>query len=159
MREQLQYYLPPYNMVTSPYLKQVLKGDKKFLKAAEVRICNPPHYDEISVTRLYDKCILLPGMADYFPDKYPKGRQCAREYFFSVLSTLHPDYTRQLLLKSKKDRFAGEEEEDVQEQIEIAEEWADALKAFPQFSRSKGRMVRNKISLFRLMPFIFRCIF
>ena len=37
-------------MVTVPFLKQVLKGEKKLLKAENVKICNPPKYDEISVT-------------------------------------------------------------------------------------------------------------
>ena len=74
-------------------------------------------------------------MKDYFPDAYPKGRQCSREYFFSILATLHPDYTSQLLMKSKKDRFAGEGDDAKQEMIEIDDTWAEELKAFPQFAR------------------------
>jgi len=84
-------------MVTSPFLKQVLKGDKKFLKAKDVVHCNPPRYDEISVNNLYDPCIKMEGMKDYFPDQYLKGRTCTREYFFTVLATIHPDYTKKLL--------------------------------------------------------------
>ena len=42
--------MPPFYMVTAPFLKQVLKGEKTLLKAAHVTICNPPKYDEISVT-------------------------------------------------------------------------------------------------------------
>ena len=126
--------MPPFNMVTYPFLKMILKGDKKLLKTNEVRICNPPRYDEISVARLYDTCVKLPGMLDYFPDVYPKGRQCSREYFFSILSTLHPEYTKELLMKSKQVRFAGEEEEQVQETIEVSDVWAEQLKAFPQFT-------------------------
>ena len=41
--------------------------------------CNPPKYDEISVAKLYADCIQLPGMVEYFPDVYPKGRTCSRE--------------------------------------------------------------------------------
>ena len=78
-KEQLQYYMPPYTMVTAPFLKQVLKGEKQLLKAAAVTICNPPKYDEISVAKLYPDCIKLPGMAEHFPDVYPKGRTCNRE--------------------------------------------------------------------------------
>ena len=40
----------------------------------EVRFCNPPAFDEIGVRALYDKVLKLPGMAQYFPDKLPKGR-------------------------------------------------------------------------------------
>ena len=73
LKEQLQYYMPPYSMVTAPFLKQVLKGEKTLLKAADVIICNPPKYDEISVTKLYAECLQLPDMAIHFPDTYAKG--------------------------------------------------------------------------------------
>ena len=66
--------MPPINMITAPFLKQVLKGEKKLRKTQEVKICNLPRYDEISVMQLYDKCLELDGMKDYFPDAYPKGR-------------------------------------------------------------------------------------
>ena len=82
------------------------------MKAKMVRHCNPPKYDEISVTNLYDQCITMEGMKEYFPDEYPKGRQCSREYFFSILSTLHPEYTEELLMKCKKDRFGLEQQQE-----------------------------------------------
>ena len=79
LKEQLQYYMPPYTMITAPFLKQVLKGEKQLLKIADVINCNPPKYDEISVVKLYDDCLKLPGMTEHFPDVYPKGRTCNRE--------------------------------------------------------------------------------
>ena len=100
--------MPPESMLNAKWLKQILSGDKKLLKAKEARHCNPPKYDEISVANLYNECIAMEGMADYFPDEYPKGRQCSREYFFTILASLHPEYTDELLLKCKKDRFGGE---------------------------------------------------
>ena len=103
--------MPPYAMVTAPFLKQIFKREKKLLKAYDVKICNPPKYDEISVTQLYDACIKLDGMAECFPDRYPKGRSCSREYFFTILNTKHPEYTNKLILNSKFVRFAGEQED------------------------------------------------
>ena len=79
LKEQLQYYMPPYTMVTAPFLKQILKGDKQLLKVAAVIKCNPPKYYEISVAKLYADCIQLPGMVEHFPDVYPKGRTYSRE--------------------------------------------------------------------------------
>ena len=79
LKEQLQYYMPPYTMVTAPFLKQVLKSEKRLLKIKDVIKCNPPKYDEISVAKLYADCIQLPGMVEHFPDVYPKGRTCSRE--------------------------------------------------------------------------------
>ena len=98
-------------MVTSAWLRQILKGEKKLMKASEVKVCNPPKYDEISVLNLYEPCLELDGMSDYFPDKYPKGRMCCREYFFTILSTLYPTYLRDMLRKSKSDRFALNDDE------------------------------------------------
>ena len=80
----------------------------------------------------------MPGMAQHFPDEYPKGRTCAREYFFSVLATVHPEYTESLILHSKKQRYDGDEEEDQKEKIEIDPSWEAELKAFPHFA-SKSR--------------------
>ena len=111
-----------------------MSGDKKLLKIKEARHCNPPRYDEISVANLYDKCMLLEKMADYFPDEYPKGRGCAREYFFTVLATLHPEYTEQLLLNCKKVRYAVDETAEKKDAILMSEEWEHQLREFPQFS-------------------------
>ena len=85
-------------MLISTWLKQILKGQKKLLKAKEARYCNPPKLPEISVKNLYDKCLQLEGMADYFPNRYPRGRSCDRSYFFTVLASLYPDYVEKLLL-------------------------------------------------------------
>ena len=52
-----QYYMPPYVMVTKDHLKHVLAGRKIFFKMSEVKFCNIPTYDELSVKGLYDKVI------------------------------------------------------------------------------------------------------
>ena len=114
-------------MVTYPFLKKVLMKEKKLLKMKDVRPCHPPRYDEISVGNLYEKCLKLDGMADYFPDEYPKGKQCSREYFFTVLHTLYPDETREMILKAKKLRIPGDSDETVAETIVIDEEWKQQL--------------------------------
>ena len=51
----------------------------------------PPHYDELAVCRIYDQVVAQPGMAQYFPDSFPKGRQVDKTYFYVVWNTLHPD--------------------------------------------------------------------
>ena len=76
-------------MLISTWLKQILRGEKKLLKAKDARHCNPPKLAEISVKNLYEKCLQLEGMADYFPNHYPKGRSCDRSYFFTVLASLY----------------------------------------------------------------------
>jgi hypothetical protein len=76
----------------------------------------------------------MPGMAELFPDKYPKNRSCNREYFFSILATVHPEYTDKLLKQSKEIRFGAEGEAQKTELIDMDPIWYDQLKEFPQFS-------------------------
>ena len=115
--------MPSYQMITTDYLKQILRGDKELLKMSEVRYCNPPHYDEISVSELYEPCLKMPGMAAYFPDTYAKGRTCSRQYFFAILATLHPEYTDKLIKRSKEMRFGIEGEKQQSEVIEMDPAW------------------------------------
>ena len=61
-----------YNLITKDYLKQIFANKKTLFKTSEIKTCNPARYDEISVAQLYDPCIKMPGMAQYFPDQYPK---------------------------------------------------------------------------------------
>ena len=92
-------------MVTVNWVKEVLSGEKEWLKAANVVHANPPRYDEISVKNLYDYVVSDPEMAKYFPSSYPKGRSCNREYFFSVVATLQPEYFQKLIRTCKDSRF------------------------------------------------------
>ena len=97
-------------MITSTWVKLVFAGKKKWLKAKEVVHANPPRYDEISVTQLYDYVMTLPRMAQYFPDAYPKGRSCNRKLAFCFmliflfnsrrLFLLHPCNRASLVLRA-----------------------------------------------------------
>lgn len=83
--------MPPYEMVTKDHLKAVLAEEKDLLKMKQVRFVNAPAYDEIGVKALYDKVVQQPGMAKYFPNKYPKGRQCEKQYMFNIWNSIHPE--------------------------------------------------------------------
>ena len=74
-------------------------------------------------------------MAAYFPDSYPKGRQCDRVYFFTVLGTLHPEYARALILKAKENRYQIDMAEQKADAIVLEPDWEAQLKEFPQLNR------------------------
>ena len=59
------------------------------MKKRDVVYIDVPKYDELSVKKLYDNLLSLDGMDKYFPDSYPKGRICDRDYMFNVANTLH----------------------------------------------------------------------
>ena len=85
-------------MCTKDILRDIFAGKKQLMKLKEVKFISVPKYDEISVKALYTKLLSLPNMAKYFPDKYPKGRQCDRDYYlFNIAQTLHPEVMSQLI--------------------------------------------------------------
>ena len=124
----------PYDQLTANYLKQVLGGDKLLKKASDIKLCNPPHFDEVSVTSLYGKCIKLEGMSKYFPDHYAKGRRCNRAYFFGILNTLYPDYVSELITNSKSIRYAAESEAQKVNTIAMTPEWERELREYPNYA-------------------------
>ena len=83
---------------------------------SEVRFINVPAFPEVSVKNLYHKMIKMEGMSQYFPDKYPKGRQCPREYMFSVWNTKTSDVVMEIV-KHKNWVQYGTENEHVKEEF------------------------------------------
>ena len=66
--------MPPMEMFTKDFMKDVLNGSKKLLKMKDVKFVNVVKYDELSVKGLYPKLLSLEGMPQYFPNRYAKGR-------------------------------------------------------------------------------------
>ena len=84
-------------MFTKDYAKLVFSGAKKLLKNRDVRHVEVTKFDELSVKNLYDEFMALEGVKHYFPDSYPKGRVCDREYMFNIVNTLHENVVSELL--------------------------------------------------------------
>jgi hypothetical protein len=92
-------------MLTKDHLKAILSGEKELMKMSEVRFCNPPAFDEISVKAMYDKAIKRPNMAKYFPTKYAKGRSCCKEYFYNIWNTVHPNDVKEIIAHANEQRY------------------------------------------------------
>ena len=88
----------------------VFAGKKRFLKKGEVKGCNAPLYDELSVSNLWPMLQEDEQFMQYFPDKYAKGRMPTREYFFNVLNTLKYDYCQQLIKHANEMRTSVKNE-------------------------------------------------
>ena len=89
--------MPNYEMFTKDFAKEVFAGRKRLLRMNEVKFVNVTRYEELSVKNLYDKFLSLEGMKFYFPDKYAKGRACARDYLFNIANTLYEQITQELI--------------------------------------------------------------
>jgi len=79
-------------------------------------------------------------MADFFPEKYPKGCPCKKAYMYNVWNTVHPDQVKQVLDYANNLRFSIEADKVKEDTILITEQWREELEAMPFISKQKGRM-------------------
>jgi hypothetical protein len=61
----------------------------------------------------------------FFPDLLPKNRYPARQYFFDVLNTIHPDYLKQVVDHASKQRMSMDGVDLKNDAIEITDEWME----------------------------------
>ena len=115
--------MPPYDIVTKDYLKDVFQEKKDFFKMSEVKFCNPPAYDEIGVKALYDKILKQQNMAKFFPDKLPKGRQMDRSYMYNIWNTVHPEQVKAVIEHANEVRYGSKNERMQDESIKITDKW------------------------------------
>ena len=125
----------PYEMCTKDVLRDIFAGKKNVLKLNQVNFIHVDKYDELSVKNLYERLIKLPEMAALFPDKYPKGRQCDREYMFNIANTLHPEVMKELVQYAHRLRHDINGAQQEQEAVLATEHWADELRSMPYFSK------------------------
>ena len=88
-------------------------------------------FDELSVKNLYDGLMQLEGCLLYFPDSYPKGRVCDREYMFNVVNTLHEEIITEILQHALRQRHILNEDFQKQESILISDHWKREFKNLP----------------------------
>ena len=127
-------------MITKDFLKLVLQDKKKLLTMQELRVINVPCYDELSVKNLYPRLVLKPEVMLHFPDNYPTGRQCDRQYLFNVWNTLFPSEVATCLEHANQLRFSILNQRVKEDSILISEAWVEQLQAMSFSSHKKGKM-------------------
>jgi hypothetical protein len=130
----VQLYLPPENNINKDFLKQVLDEEKDFLELSAVKFVQVPFYDELGVAKLFPMMHNNPRFMKYFQDRYSKGRLPDRAYFFNVLSTVEPDYTKELIKNANEMRNSSKNEDQAAVQITISDNWYEKLNAMPFIS-------------------------
>ena len=127
-------------MVNKQFFKDVLANKKDLIRIFDVKFCNAPAFDEIGVKALYERVLKRPGMAKYFPDKYPKGKACNREYMYNIWHTIHPEEVQQVIAHANSQRYSITAEKQAQEAILISDKWMEEIEAMLFTSKIKGRM-------------------
>ena len=77
----------------------------------------------------------MPGMAELFPDKYPKGRQCCRTYMYNVWNTLYPEDVMAVINHANSQRFSIQNDQMKEDSIMITEAWKQELQSMPFISK------------------------
>ena len=102
--------MPPEKTVNRDFLRQVLKGEKMLLAIADCKFVTIPHYDELGVRHIFEQFRSDEEVMKYLQDEYPKGRYPDRQYFYTILNTVHPEYVKAMIAHANKARFAADGE-------------------------------------------------
>ena len=94
--------------VNRDFVRAVLRGEKKLLKISEKRSVNVPKYDELSVKNIFPKFKRDAEVMQYLMDEYPANRLPDRDYFFTVLNTVHPEHVRKMIEHAQAQRFSAQ---------------------------------------------------
>ena len=122
-------------MLNKDFLRDILQDKKKLMKQADITPITVPKYDELSVKALLPEWQAQPDFWVYFPDKLPKDRVPDRDYFFTIMNTLQPDYVAAMIKHAQQLRFCGQAQHDEPQDIVIASHWVESLTALPFLSR------------------------
>ena len=82
------------------------------LPMTEIRPINIPKFDELSVKSLYPKFKSDPVVMKYLQDEYPNQRFPDRNYFFTVLNTVKPEYVKHIVEKANEFRNTAKNEDE-----------------------------------------------
>jgi len=121
-------------MMNRDFLRQVLKGEKRLLPLKDLRTIVVPKFDELAVVKVFPLMKDNPEFLSYFPDRLPKGRFVARDYFWNVLNTTNEAYVTHLVNHANSVRYSAKEAEAQVESIAVTDEWAELLLANPYLS-------------------------
>ena len=140
--------MPPASMITKDFLRQILNGEKKMIKNADIKTITVPKYDELSVINLLPKVKENVNVMIYFPDRLPKGKTISREYFFNVLNTSYPDYLQKMIDHANNQRMGSANNGTEMDEIKVTDDMWNELNAMPFFS-SKCQPNDVTISMYR----------
>ena len=70
----------------------------------------------------------------FFPDQLPENRWPDRQYMFTILNTLKPEYMSKIVLNASKMRNSAEGQKNSDQSIQVSESWFKKLHEIPFIS-------------------------
>ena len=122
-------------MLNKDFLRQILAEVKSLLTLADVQWIEVPKYEELSVVSLFEKFKHDDKMMRYLPDRLPKGRLPDRTYFFNVLHTIYPAYTKELVRQAQNNRHQASQSSFEDGVVRVSDDWWQKLNEIPFTSR------------------------
>lgn len=132
----VQRYLPPVELVSKDFLRDVFRDKKKLFKLSEVNRIEVPLYDELSVDNMMAEYSRDEEFMTYLPVVKAKGKRQCREYMFNIFNSLYPQTLKSIIADAKQKRVGRRVNEDKKEVIQMDQGWLEELKAMP-FKSSK----------------------
>jgi hypothetical protein len=116
-------------------MRDILKDEKRALKANEVIHLDVPCYAEISVKNLYEDALADPDLTRYLPTKEQlSGKLPEKRFFFGVLGTLKRQYLTDIIKEAHAKRFKLPDDNPKKDAILIADTWMEELMKHPYYS-------------------------
>ena len=94
------------------------------------------HYPEVSVKALYADYAERPAIKPYLPPKLHKGRQCDKDYFFTIVNSICEGEVAAIMNHANQQRNAVDEVDLQKESISMTQEWQEMMSQFPWASVS-----------------------
>ena len=85
------------------------------------------HYPEVSVKALYADYAERPAIKPYLPPKLHKGRQCDKEYFFTIVNSICEGEVSAIMNHANQQRNAVDEGDLQKESISMTQEWQEMM--------------------------------
>ena len=103
-----QIVLPPLRYCSLRFLKDILKGRKKYLQNFELQTINVPRYSELTMKRVLNEIKVHTSLLEYLPDASELNEKTVeRSYLFNLVNTLDGTYFPALIDELEKLKEAG----------------------------------------------------
>ncbi len=98
-------------------------GKKELIPQAQIRPVSVPRYDELSVQGLIKDIMASKDLSKFFPEQKTPSDLPDREYFFTIINTVEPDYLSQLIKHAQNQRFNNMVPDENPNVIEVTSFW------------------------------------
>ena len=135
-------HVPTFEGCPLSFLQQIMSTEKKYFKKSEVFNAIVPNWPELSVKRIWVEAVKHRDFLLYLPDNWTQDKKTERNFFWSILATLQPDYCLHLIddCRRQRDALRAPPRPPPVRQLDIHPDFVAALLDHPQLSGKYTRL-------------------